>query len=150
MNATVTHFPLEELTFSQVALRKGLANAPNEEQMANLIRLRDTLLEPGRILIPVPWHVDSGFRAPLVNAAVGGAHDSAHMDGRASDVIPKGVNLRQAFDRLRLSDLPYDQIILECDAWIHLAIARLGVAPRRQALLAKGYPGNWSYYPVTA
>jgi len=147
MSAAI-HFPLEELTFSQVALRKGLPNVPNMEQIANLTRLRDTLLEPGRLLIPVPWHVDSGFRSPEVNAAVGGAQNSAHMEGRAADVIPKGVMLREAFDLLRHSALPYDQIIFECEAWIHLAIAREGQEPRRQALLAQGKPGDWHYYPV--
>lgn len=146
MNApAVSHFTIAELTFSQVASRRGLPNAPNEAQTANLMRLRDTLLEPARALLGVPLHIDSGYRGPLVNAAVGGAPDSAHLDGRAADTLPIGLPLQQAFDVLRHSDLPYDQIIFECDAWIHLAIARLGVSPRRQALLASGHPGAWRY-----
>lgn len=140
------HFTIQELTFSQFALRHGISNTPNDQQLANLERLRDALLEPGRILLgELPWHIDSGYRAPSVNAAIGGATDSAHMDGRAADVIPKGISLLMAFDKLRVSSLPYDQIILECNAWIHLAIARVGVAPRRQALLAHGQPGAWAY-----
>lgn len=145
MNAAVSHFSIAELTFSQIATRKGLPNVPNQAQLENLLRLRSTLLEPARALLGVPLHVDSGFRAPAVNAAVGGAPDSAHTDGRAADVLPIGCPLQQAFDHLRLSDLPYDQIIFECDAWIHMAIARVGVSPRRQMLKATGGPGNWRY-----
>lgn len=142
------HFSLEELVYSQMALRKGLSNTPDEVQVRNLTRLAITVLEPGRILTGVPWHIDSGFRGPLVNAAVGGALNSAHLDGRAGDVLPKGKPLRQVFDILRQSDLPYDQIIIECDAWIHLAIPPLDVPPRREMLLARGYPGAWRYERV--
>lgn len=145
------HFTLPELTFSQIALRQGLDNTPNAEQLANLDRLRMELLEPGRALLgDIPWHIDSGYRSLLVNTAVGGAHDSAHLEGRAADTRIQGMPLRMAFDRLRASSLPYDQIILECDAWIHLAIARADALPRRQALLAQGRPGDWRYYPAPA
>jgi hypothetical protein len=55
------------------------------------------------------------------------------------------MDLREAFDRLRSSDLPYDQIIFECNAWLHLAIAKAREIPRRQALTATGGPGHWAY-----
>jgi hypothetical protein len=143
------HFTLEELTFSQTALRKGIDNTPAAGAVENLTTLCATLLEPARDLLGVPLHLDSGFRSPALNEAVGGAKTSAHMDGRAADCIPQGADLRQAFDRLRRSDLPYDQIIYECSAWIHLAIARKGETPRREALTATGGPGNWAYQPVS-
>lgn len=142
------HFSLEELIFSQVASRKGLDNTPNDFEVMNLTRLCVEILEPSRILLGVPLHVDSGFRAPLVNTAVGGALSSAHKDGRAADCIPIGMHLQAAFDRLRTSKLPYDQIIIEYNAWIHMAIAPTDVPPRREALVASGYPGTWTYHPV--
>lgn len=142
------HFSIEELTFSQIASRKGLDNTPNDFEIANLTRLCVELLEPARLILGVPLHVDSGFRAPLVNAAVGGALNSAHKDGRAADLIPIGMSLQKAFDILRMSSLPYEQILLECQAWIHLAIAPTDVPPRRQALVASGYPGTWTYHNV--
>jgi hypothetical protein len=141
-------FTLEELSFSQVAARKGIDNTPNDFEIANLTRLCAEILEPGRLLLGVPLHIDSGFRAALVNAAVGGARNSAHLDGRAADCIPIGISLQAAFDRLRTSQLPYDQIIIECNAWIHLAIAPTDVPPRREALVASGYPGTWTYHAV--
>lgn len=143
-----SHFSLDELTHSDVAARKGLDNAPNAGEISNLVRLAEHLLEPIRDLLNVPLRVNSGFRSPIVNSLVGGATGSAHMDGRACDFVPVGMDLSQAFDAIRRSNLPYDQLILECNAWIHVAVARVGADPRRQALLATGTPGRWSYQRV--
>jgi hypothetical protein len=142
------HFALEELINSQTALRKGIGNMPTDVDVAELKRLCETLLEPVRTLLGVPLHVDSGFRSPALNEAVGGAVNSAHMFGRAADVIPVGLDLRAAFHAVQLSDLPYDQIIIECGAWLHIASARAGEQPRRMALTASGGPGSWRYEEV--
>lgn len=142
------HFTLEELAFSQIALRKGLDNTPPPEALGMLRVLCTSLLEPAQALLNAPFRINSGFRCRALNEAVGGAKTSAHMDGRAADCVPQGVDLHQAFDTLRRSNLAYDQIILECSAWIHLAIARPGEPPRREALTATGGPGNWVYQPV--
>lgn len=146
------HFSLEELTFSSTALRHGLDNTPDEDQTSNLTRLCQTLLEPARDLLGgVAFHVDSGFRCAELNALVRGVPTSAHKDGRAADIIPEGLDLRLCFDELRKSELPYDQIIFECAAWIHLAVARAGETPRREALEAvQDAAGRFSYQQVAA
>ena len=143
------HFTLEDLTRSQTASRKGIDNMPPQQAIDSLNLLCSTLLEPARALLGVPLSVDSGFRCEALNEAVGGAKTSAHLDGRAADLVPQGMDLQAAFDKLRTSDLPYDQIIFECHAWIHLAIARPGETPRRMALTAAGGPGHWTYQEVT-
>lgn len=140
------HFTIEELTHSDVALRKGLDNTPNAGECDNLARLCDTLLEPARALVG-PLRVNSGYRCPAVNQAVGGATGSAHMDGRAADVVP--ANIHDAFDLLRSSTLPFDQLIFECGSWLHMAIAREGEEPRREVLTATGTPGKWAYRRLT-
>lgn len=142
------HFPLESLTYSQTATRKGIDNTPPQQAIDSLNLLCSTLLEPARALLGVPFRVDSGYRCEALNEAVGGAKTSAHMDGRAADCIPEGMDLLDAFTRIRTSDLPYDQVIIECNAWIHLAIVRDGETPRRMALTAAGSPGHWSYQVV--
>lgn len=139
------NFTLEELTHSQTALRIGIDNTPGDAERANLIRLSFTLLEPIRTLLGVPIHVDSGYRSPDLNTRIGGALNSAHVEGRAADLVPIGMDLGKAFDLIRRSLLPLDQVITECDAWIHVAIAAEGVTPRRQALAASGGPGAWKY-----
>ena len=142
------NFTLEEMTFSQIALRQGLDNTPSPLGTANLRVLANELLEPARALLGVPLHVDSGYRSAGVNAAVGGALGSAHMDGRAADCVPIGAPLEDCFDILKASNLPIDQILFECRAWIHLAIAPVGSTPRRIAMTATGGPGNWNYQRV--
>ena len=129
------HFDLGEMSRSDVALRRGLDNTPNAGEISNLVRLCDSVLEPARSLLGVPFHVNSGYRSPSVNAAVGGVNGSAHMDGRACDFVPVGLGLNHAFDLLKTSGLPFDQLILEYGAWIHLSVARVGVGPRRMVLV---------------
>ena len=141
-------FTLDQMTHSDTALRKGIDNTPNAGEINNLHRLCDDLLEPAQTLLGVPLSINSGYRSPTLNQTIGGATASAHMDGRAADFVPHGMDLQGVFDSLRKSDLPYDQIIFECHAWIHLAIAREGEKPRRQALMAFGGAGHWSYTHV--
>jgi zinc D-Ala-D-Ala carboxypeptidase len=146
------HFTLEELVFSQSALRLGIMNEPDEAQVVNLRRLCEELLEPARDLLEVPLHINSGYRSPNLNAHIGGANNSAHMDGRAADFVtitkPGPAALRGIFEVLRSSTLPFDQLILECDAWIHMSVPLLGVPARRQVMTAAGRPGAWRYQRV--
>lgn len=144
------HFTLAELTYSEVALRQGIDNDPSPDTVASLTRLCTQLLEPVRSILLVPMHINSGYRSAVLNSLVGGTHTSAHLQGEAADFIPIGLDLRTAFDILRTrEDLPYDQIIFECQAWIHIAIATGTTQPRRQALTATGSPGRWVYQFVT-
>lgn len=117
-----------------MALRRGLDNTPNAGEIRNLTVLAETVLEPIRALLGVPLHINSGYRCPAVNLAVGGKANSAHLDGRAADFVPIGMYLRDAFVKIAASDIPFDQLIVEYGSWIHVAIARQGVDPRREVL----------------
>ena len=140
------HFTLEEMERSNLALRKGIDNSAPPEVIPQLIRLCTTLLEPARSLLGVPFHTDSGYRCPILNTLVGStATHSAHLDGRAADVIPMGMDLRAAFDKIRASAIPFDQILIECGAWLHLAVAKEGEKARLMAMTASGGPGHWVY-----
>ena len=143
------NFTLEEMTFSEQALRKGIDNTPDEAAKANLVRLCEEVLEPARKLLGCPIHVNSGYRSPAINEAVGStATHSAHLDGRAADIIPVGVDLSVAFYLMRKSLDEWDRIILECNAWIHVSVPVNGENPVREALVASGGPGNWTYTSV--
>lgn len=128
------YFSIAELTFSDTATRKGIMNRPGPAARANLGRLCAEVLDPVRQLLGCPMHVNSGYRSPALNDAVGGKPNSAHKDGRACDFRPIGMSLRAAFDLIRNSEIPYDQIIIEYKTWIHIAIAPAGEKPRRQVL----------------
>lgn len=153
-----TNFTLSEMVTSQTALRKGIDNTPTKAQIENGKRLCVLLLEPARASLwawagqEVKMHTNSGFRSAALNKEVGGSETSAHLDFLASDqvpMLPKGLTLREAFDHLQQDPtVPYDQIILECNAWIHFGMAKQGRKPRRQAKIATGGPGNWKYITV--
>lgn len=141
------HFSYDELTHSTTALRYGLDNEPDAVVLAQLAHLCLDLLEPVRALVG-PLVVNSGYRAPAVNAKVGGVRGSAHQEGRAADVVPQRVSLAVAFDLIRTSDLPFDQVIHE-PTWLHLGVARPGVEPRRQALRAHPTDQGMVYERIT-
>lgn len=145
------HFVLNELARSQMALRKGIDNSPPPQAVDELRRLCADVLEPARSLLGVPLQISSGYRCIGLNVAVGStAKRSAHMYGRAADLVPLGIPLREAFDKIRASVIPFDQLIMECDAWLHISIAAPGVKPRRMAMTATGKPGAWKYQAVGA
>ena len=73
------HFLLEEFTRSQTASRKGIANVPPQEALASVRRLVDTVLEPARTQLGKAMNIDSGYRSPELNKAIGGSNSSQHM-----------------------------------------------------------------------
>jgi hypothetical protein len=132
------HFTLEELTVSDTARQKGLNNTPKGEALENLIRLAE-FLEDVRALFGRPITINSAYRGPEVNAAVGGAKKSDHMDGRAADIRVKDIPVDEVVHAIIGSDLPYDKVIKEfagskTGGWTHLSIAEKGAVPRKMKL----------------
>jgi len=129
------NFSLEELTFSQVASRRGLNNTPSEKVKDNLERLA-FFLEQVRKLFNKPLLISSGYRSREVNEAVGGSKASQHCEGCAADFNVKGMSPNAVVRAIVDANIPYDQVILEFDSWIHISIPTVkGVAPRKQALI---------------
>lgn len=139
------HFTLAELTVSQTAARRGLNNVPPQQIVPNLRRLVDLVLEPLRASFGRPIVVTSGYRSPAVNAAVGGARHSAHMDGLAADIIVPGMSALDVCRRVVNLSLPFDQVIHEFGEWCHVAAAVSGREPRREQLTARRTPGGTIY-----
>lgn len=80
----------EELSVSATAMRLGLDNTPGPEARANLRRLCAEVLDPVRTRWP-SVRVNSAFRTPAVNGAVGGVANSRHLLGLAADLaVPAG------------------------------------------------------------
>lgn len=136
------HFSLAELTDSQTAARLGLDNTPSPEIVDNLRLLCTTILEPARMALG-PLRISSGYRAPAVNAAVGGDPDSAHLHGFAADVIPLAVG-KLTFARWVATCVPFDQVICEYGtreepAWIHVSAASPLRAQVLRILAGTGY-----------
>lgn len=135
------NFTLDELTHSDIAIRKGIDNTPNADVTANLTELALTL-EKVRALLGVPIHINSGYRGPKVNAAVGGSTTSAHMTGQAADFIaPAFGTPKEVATKIAESDIEFDQLIHE-GRWVHIGIRG---DMRRQVLTAHFDGGRATY-----
>lgn len=128
------HFTLEELTISETAARKGIDNTPNNDALMNLRRLA-LFLEDVRDLLGKPIKINSAFRAPAVNASVGGAKTSQHCFGLAADIRVPGMTPDQVVKAITGSGLEYDQCIREFDSWTHVSIPPKESKPRKMALI---------------
>ncbi|ADR61136.1 MAG TPA: peptidase M15 [Pseudomonas sp.] len=128
------HFTLDEMTVSQLAARDGFDNAPPHEARANL-QLLCGALEQVRALFDAPIIISSGYRSERVNRLIGGASDSQHVQGLAADFTVIEVSPRETVRRISESAVPFDQLILEFDKWVHLSVTR--GTPRRQVLTVR-------------
>lgn len=132
------YFTINELTKSSTASRLHINNTPSQEVKDNLNKLIDNVLDPLRELYGKPIIVNSGYRCPKLNKAVGGARNSQHLIGQASDirtVTNTKESNKQLFDIIKNSKLPFDQLINEYDFnWVHVSY---GPRNRRQVLTIK-------------
>lgn len=125
------HFTLEELTFTN---HREFDNTPNEVQIHQLNRLAN-FLETVRALLGKPILVDSAFRSPEVNHAVGSTSVSQHLKGCAADIRVLGMTPAEVVEAIYEAKLPYDQLILEL-GWTHISIPNTeDAAPRSMALV---------------
>ena len=131
-----THFTLEELTRSEVAARFGFDNTPNEDEIQNLRRLA-VLLESVKSAVGMkPVMINSGFRSKPVNDAVGSKDSSQHRIGCAADLRVPGMKPREVVEACIANAVPFDQIILEFDAWTHISVPNTpDTKPRGQKLI---------------
>jgi zinc D-Ala-D-Ala carboxypeptidase len=126
MNLTA-NFSLHELTKSETALRLGLDNTPDATVTANLKTLCEKVLQPVRDHYKKGVKVNSGYRSPESNAAVGGSKTSDHCKGFACDLeIPGVANADLA--KWIMDNLEYTQLILEFytpgipdSGWVHVS-----------------------------
>lgn len=140
------NFTIEELCHSDTATRKGIDNSPDAEALANL----DILiagLERVREVLGKPMHINSGYRGPKLNAAIGGSKTSAHMKGLAADfVCPQFGTPLEICKALQAhaEEIRFDQIIQE-GTWVHVAFADVDQIPRGEILTANFHNGGVTY-----
>ncbi len=122
------HFSLKEMTYSQTAVRYGIANVPSEQEIENLRRLCQGTLEPLREALQLPVVITSGFRTKALNDKLAHSSErSQHMQGQAADFyvssagsIVQGSKVQgrrelliKAFrEILQNPKIDYDQLIL--------------------------------------
>lgn len=146
MNLT-KHFTLPEMTVSQEAARSGLKNIPDPLQTESLLMLCENVLEPLRERVMRPVIVSSGFRSPTLNRRIGGNSRSQHCRGEAADFSIPGMSVAEVVALIRRMGLPFDQLIDEFGAWVHVSHSRTG-KQRGQVLKARLVGGKTVYQPL--
>jgi hypothetical protein len=146
MSLKATHFTLEEFLVSQTAVQKGIDNSPSDEHLANLQALVTHVLDPLRKLLGRPIIINSGYRSPSLNWAVGGVPDSQHALGMAADFRVSGMSVDEVVEATRKSGLPFDQLIHEFGSWTHISYDPR--KHRRQVLRATKVNGRTHYSPM--
>ena len=145
------NFSLSEMTKSETALRQGLDNIPGDEEIENLRKLAENVLQPIREAYGRGVKVNSGFRHPDVNAAVGGSRTSDHCKGQAADIEIPGVanaDLAQWISE----NLEFRQLILEFytpgvpdSGWVHVSYVEGD--NKKQVMTAMKENGKTVYKP---
>ena len=121
------NFSLAELTYSGTAISKGLDNTPTPEIIANMQILVDNVLQPLRDKLGKPLKINSGYRAPAVNTAVGGSATSDHCKGQAADIEIAGMANGDLANYI-IENFKFTQVILEFytqglpnSGWVHVS-----------------------------
>jgi zinc D-Ala-D-Ala carboxypeptidase len=115
------HFSLGEMLFSDTAVRQHISNDPPPSVITNLHDVTNDLLEAIRLEFG-PIHVNSGYRSPVLNAALSGhSKTSVHPLGLAADIksVDPKVTRKMIVDFVIKARLPYDQVIFE-GTWVHV------------------------------
>src|SRR3546814_14065376 len=95
------HFSLAEVTASDTARARHIANEPNARQIESMKALCANVLEPLRSHFGKPVRITSGFRTPELCLAVGSSTGSQHAKGEAADFKVTGVSTLAAAQWIR-------------------------------------------------
>lgn len=137
------NFALSEFSASTTARQKGISNEIPETVKPAVRALVLNLLQP--ICDYAGWRdrINSGYRCPALNAAVGGAATSQHVKGEAADNAFYGASGNiPTIDVLRevlASGLPFDQMIAY-PTFVHLSYVE-GRPNRKEVLYSSTYKG---------
>ena len=121
------HISDKEGVYSITSIRRGIDNTPNEKQLQNMQLLADEVFEPLRTWVGKPIKVNSFFRSPELNKAIGGSSKSQHCHGQAIDIDDSYGHVTNAemFEYIR-EHLDFDQLIWEFGDddnpnWLHVS-----------------------------
>ena len=121
------HISYKEGTNSTTAIRRGIDNTPNDEQLANMELIAKKVFEPLRKWVGGPVKINSFFRSVKLNKAIGGSGKSQHCHGQAIDIDDTfGVVANSDMYNYIKNNLNFDQMIWEFGDdeepnWVHVS-----------------------------
>ena len=113
--------------YSITATRKGIDNTPNNDQLLNMVSIAEEVFEPLRAYVGGPIKINSFFRCPELNTAIGGSSKSQHCKGQAVDIDDTFGRMTNAEMYNFIKDnLEFDQMIWEFGDddnpdWVHVS-----------------------------
>ena len=121
------HISDKEGVYSRTALRLDIDNTPTKEHKQNMIKLAEEVFEPLRAYVGGPIKINSFYRSPELNKAIGGSTKSQHCNGQAIDIDDTFGRCTNAemFEFIK-THLDFDQIIWEFGNdknpnWVHVS-----------------------------
>ena len=145
------NFTLQELIKSDTAIRLGVDNNPNANQIEKLKLLCENILQPVRDHFG-PVTVTSGFRTPDLCLKIGSSITSQHCKAEACDFEVAGVDNADLAYWIKDNLEDWDQMILEFytlgepnSGWVHCSYSD---KPRKQFLRAFKEGGKTKYKPI--
>ena len=121
------HVSYKEGTHSNTATRRNIDNIPDDYQLANMNAVALNIFEPLREWVGGPIKINSFFRSPDLNAAIGGSVKSQHCQGRAIDIDDTfGHKTNAEMYNYIKENLNFDQLIWEFGNdtnpdWVHVS-----------------------------
>ena len=121
------HISDKEGVYSRTALRLDIDNTPTKEHKQNMVKLAEEVFEPLRSYVGGPIKINSFYRSPKLNKAIGGSTKSQHCNGQAIDIDDTfGRATNAEMYRFIKDHLDFDQIIWEFGNdknpnWVHVS-----------------------------
>ena len=144
------HISYKEGTRSVTAIRKGIENTPTDYQLTNMEAIAHNIFEPLREWVGGPIKINSFFRSPELNTAIGGSGKSQHCQGRAIDIDDTyGHKTNAEMYEYIKANLNFDQMIWEFGDddnpdWVHVSYVN-DEDNRNRCLLAYKENGKTKY-----
>ena len=121
------HISYVEGVYSITAKRLGIDNTPNSYHLSNMELLAEKIFEPLRKHVGGPIKINSFYRSPELNQAIGGSSKSQHCKGQAIDIDDTFGHMSNADMYYWIKDnLNFDQMIWEFGTdknpnWVHVS-----------------------------
>jgi len=143
MSTLSKHISMREATESYTAKRLGISNTPSAYQFTNMVGIAENIFEPLREWVGGPIKINSFFRSPELNKAIGGSSKSQHCQGRAIDIddVYGHKTNAEMFNYIK-NNLDFDQLIWEFGTddnpdWVHVSYVSADENRRRCLKAAK-------------
>ena len=147
------HISYKESVYSITATRRGINNIPDDEQLTNMELVAEEVFEPLREWVGGPIKINSFFRCPKLNKAIGGSSKSQHCYGQAIDIDDTFHKASNADMYNYIKDnLEFDQLIWEFGDnknpdWVHVSYVSED-DNRRRCLKAYREKGRTKYIVI--